>query len=112
MSIVSTDQAAGHAAAPLLEVVVLHPRDVAGAHDGGADRLFVVDDLESGGLSAEPALVSAVCKETDLPVRAMLRLNDTYTTTGGELTRLVGLGEDYLAVGAEGLVVRVPRQPT
>jgi copper homeostasis protein len=84
-------------------VVVLHPRDVAGAHDGGADRIFVVDDLASGGLSAEPSLVSAVCKETDLPVRAMLRLNDTYTTTGGELTRLVGLGEDYLAVGAEGV---------
>lgn len=82
---------------------MLHPRDVVGAHDGGADRIFVVDDLESGGLSAEPGVVSAVCKETDLPVRAMLRLNDTYTTTGGELTRLVGLGEDYLAVGAQGV---------
>ena len=52
--------------------------------------------------------MSAVCKETDLPVRAMLRLNDTYTTTGGELTRLVGLGEDYLAVGAEGRLLRLP----
>ena len=82
---------------------MLHPRDVAGAHEGGADRIFVVGDLDSGGLSAEPGVVSAVCKETDLPVRAMLRLNDTYTTTGGELTRLVGLGEDYLAVGAQGV---------
>jgi copper homeostasis protein len=103
MSIVSTDQVPGHGPAPLLEVVVLHPRDVAGAHDGGADRIFVVDDLGLDGLSVEPSLVSAVCKETDLPVRAMLRLNDTFTTTGGELTRLVGLGEDYLAVGAEGV---------
>ena len=83
---------------------MLHPRDVPGAHDGGADRLFVVGDLDDGGLSVEPTVVSAVCKETDLPVRAMLRLNDTYTTTGGELTRLVGLAEDYLAVGAEGVV--------
>lgn len=83
---------------------MLHPRDVAGADDGGADRILVLDDPEAGGISAEPALVSAVCKETDLPVRAMLRLNDSYTTTGGELTRLVGLGEDYLAVGATGLV--------
>ena len=82
---------------------MLHPRDVVGAHDGGADRIFVVDDLGSGGLSAEPGVVSAVCKETDLPVRAMLRLNDTYTTTGGELTRLVGLGQDYLAVGVQGV---------
>ena len=82
---------------------MLHPRDVGGAHDGGADRIFVVDDLASGGLSAEPSLVSAVCKETDLPVRAMLRLNDSFTTTGGELTRLIGLGEDYVDVGAAGL---------
>ncbi len=82
---------------------MLHPRDVPGAHEGGADRIFVVGDLGLDGLSVEPSVVSAVCKETDLPVRAMLRLNDTFTTTGGELTRLVGLGEDYLAVGAEGV---------
>lgn len=102
----STDQAAGHVSEvrdPLLEVVVLHPRDVAGAHDGGADRLLVLDDVAAGGLSVEPAAVSAICKETDLPVRAMLRLNDSYTTTGGELTRLVGLGEQYLMVGAQGV---------
>ena len=106
----STDQADGHVddageepRAPLLEVVVLHPRDVPGADEGGADRVLVLDDVASGGLSAEPGTVSAVCKETDLPVRAMLRLNDSYTTTGGELTRLVGLAEDYLAVGAEGV---------
>jgi len=82
---------------------VLHPRDVAGAHDGGADRLLVLDDVASGGTSVEPSQVSAICKETDLPVRALLRLNDGWSTTGGELTRLVGLGEDYLAVGAEGV---------
>ncbi len=106
MSIVSTDQGPGHAddsRAPLLEVVALHPRDVPGAHDGGADRLFVVDEIEAGGLSVESATVSAICKETDLPVRAMLRLNDSYSTTGGELARLVGLAEDYLSVGAEGV---------
>lgn len=106
----STDQGLGHpsyaeqATAPLLEVLVVHPRDVPGAHEGGADRVFVVDLVEAGGLSPEPGTVSAVCKETDLPVRAMLRLNDSYTTTGGELSRLVGLAEDYLAVGAEGVV--------
>lgn len=90
---------------------MLHPRDVPGADEGGADRLFVVDlgeppatDAgESGGLSPEPALVSSICKETELPVRVMLRLNDSYTTTGAELARLVGLAESYLSVGAEGV---------
>jgi copper homeostasis protein len=93
----------GEGRRPLLEVVAFHPRDVPGAHDGGADRVFVVAGPESGGLSPEPSTVSAVCKETDLPVRAMLRLNESFTTTGGELTRLVGLAESYLAVGAEGV---------
>jgi copper homeostasis protein len=87
----------------LLEVVVTHPRDVSGADEGGADRLFVVADVEAGGLSPEPATVSTVCKETEVPVRVMLRLNDGLSTTGGEISRLVGLGEDYLAVGAQGL---------
>jgi copper homeostasis protein len=102
MSIVNTD-GEDRAAAALLEVVVLHPRDASGADEGGADRLFVVADVESGGLSPEPATVSAVCKETEVPVRVMLRLNDGLSTTGGELSRLVGLGEDYLSVGAEGV---------
>jgi len=90
----------------VLEVIVLHPRDVAGADEGGADRIMVVADIETaGGLSPEPGVVSAICKETVVPVRAILRLNEGLSTTGGELARLVGLAEDYLAVGAEGLVL-------
>jgi copper homeostasis protein len=103
MSIVSIDQVEPQHSAPLLEVAVVDPCDVAGAEEGGADRLFVLADPASGGLSPEPGLVSSVCRETELPVRVMLRLNDGYTTTGGELARLVGLGEDYLSTGAAGL---------
>ena len=88
----------------LLEVIVLHPRDVAGADEGGADRIEIVTDIEAGGLSPEPGVVSSICKETEVPARVMLRLNDALSTTGGELSRLVGLAEDYLSVGAEGLV--------
>ncbi len=93
-----------HGTGALLEVVVLHPRDVPGADEGGADRLFVVTDLDAGGLSPEPGVLSTICKETDVPVRAMLRLNDGLSTTGGELSRLVGLGEDFVSMGAAGLV--------
>jgi copper homeostasis protein len=84
----------------LLEVTVLGPRDVAGAQEGGADRLHAVGE---GSLSPEPALVSAVCRESEVPVFVLLRLNDSWTTTGGELTRLVGLAEDYLGCGASGV---------
>ena len=84
----------------LLEVAVLDPRDAPGAEEGGADRLHL---STPEGLSPEPALVSGVCRDTDLPVFVTLRLNDTWSTTGGEMTRLVGLAEDYLGSGAAGV---------
>lgn len=88
----------------LLEVVVRSPRDVPGADEGGADRLHLVGEPSgSGSLSPEPQLVSAVCRETEVPVFVLLRLNDSWTTTGGELPRLVGLAEDYLGCGATGV---------
>jgi copper homeostasis protein len=85
----------------LLEVTVRHERDVRGATAGGADRLHLVAE---GGLSPEPAVVSAVCREaSDVPVFVVLRLNETWTTTGGELSRLVELAEDFLGCGASGV---------
>jgi copper homeostasis protein len=88
----------------LLEVAVAHERDVAGAVEGGADRLHVVGSRIGGhDLSPEIATVSAVCREAGVAVFALLRLNDSWTTTGGELTRLVGLAEGYLSVGASGV---------
>jgi copper homeostasis protein len=87
----------------VLEVAVSDPRDVPGAVAGGADRLHAVVPGPTCGLSPEPALVSSICRESDLPVFALLRLNDTWSTTGGEFARLVGLGEDYLGCGAAGV---------
>lgn len=87
----------------LLEVTTLHERDVPGALEGGADRLHLVSSRPEGATSPEPALVSAVCRASDVPVFVVLRLNDSWTTTGGELTRLVGLAHDYLGAGASGL---------
>lgn len=87
----------------VLEVAVSDPRDVAGALEGGADRLSASVPGPSCALSPEPAQVSAICRESDLPVFVLLRLNDSWSTTGGEFARLVGLGEDYLACGATGV---------
>jgi copper homeostasis protein len=87
----------------VLEVAVGDPRDVPGAQQGGADRLHVAVPGATCGLSPEPALVSAICRESDRPVFVLLRLNDSWSTTGGEFARLVGLGEDYLGCGATGV---------
>lgn len=88
----------------LLEVTVASERDVAGAQEGGATRLHAVGAASSAGaLSPEPATVSAICRESDVPVFALLRLSEGRTTTGAEMARLVGLGEDFLACGADGV---------
>src|SRR3954470_5649630 len=87
----------------VLEVAVSDPRDVPGAADGGADRLYVAVPGPTCGLSPEPALVSAICRESELPAFVLLRLNDSWSTTGGEFARLVGLAEDYLGCGANGV---------
>jgi copper homeostasis protein len=104
MAIVATEpESAVLPPEPLLEVVVLHPRDAEAATSGEADRLLVLVRPEDGGRSPEPAAVSAITRETDLPVRVMLRLDDGLGTTGGEFARLVALARDYLTLGAEGV---------
>lgn len=88
----------------LLEVAVASERDVAGAQEGGATRLHATGPASAAGaLSPEPATVSAICRESDVPVFALLLLSEGWTTTGGEMARLVGLAEDFLACGAEGV---------
>jgi copper homeostasis protein len=89
----------------LLEVIALHPADAEAAQAGGADRLELCASMEVGGLCPTVSTVSAVRRSTDLPLRVMLRLADSFATTGGELTRLAGLAESYLAAGADGFVL-------
>ena len=87
-----------------LEVAVLHAADAEAADAGGADRVEVVARPEDGGFSPEPATVLAVTRATELPVRVRLRLSEGYGTTGGELSRLIGLAEHFRSNGAQGVV--------
>jgi copper homeostasis protein len=88
--------------APLLEVVVQQAGDCAGAEQGGADRLEVLTQPDRGGLTPDLATIAAVRAATDLPVRVRLRLRDDWTSTGGELTRLVGLAVTLRDEGVDG----------
>jgi copper homeostasis protein len=89
----------------LLEVIALHSADAEAAQAGGADRIEVCAAMDADGLSPDVATVSAIRRSTDLPVRVMLRLTDTYTATGADLARLQGLAASYLAAGASGFVL-------
>lgn len=106
MSIVTPDQTAGtgndtHPSAQL-DVVVLHTRDAETATKGGADRLLLSSDAEDGHYSPDPALVSAVVKETDLPVWVVLRARAEPANRAHD-TRLVALGQTFVTLGAQGV---------
>lgn len=87
---------------PLLEVTALHPRDAEAATRGEADRLLVVTRPDDGGRSPEPATVSAILRETDLPVRVLLRVADDLGVAGGEFARLVASARTMLELGVSG----------
>lgn len=87
----------------LLEVAVRHARDVPGCAEGGADRVLLAVGDPEPGTSPDLALAASVIRASEVPVRVLLRLGDTLTTSGGELERLVGLAEEYVGLGAEGV---------
>lgn len=90
---------------PLLEVIALSAGDAAGAEEGGADRLEVVRDIESDGLTPLVATVRELRTSTSLPLRVMLRSDSTFVTGGSDLTRLRGAANELAAAGADGFVL-------
>lgn len=89
----------------LLEVIVASLADALAAAAGGADRLEVVRDIHSGGLTPPMALVRAIAAETALPLRVMVRENAGYETGPGELDSLRRAAGEIAALGVDGLVV-------
>lgn len=57
----------------ILEVIVTSAAEAKTAEAGGADRLELVRDLPSGGLSPNLAVVREVTREVSIPVRVMVR---------------------------------------
>lgn len=88
----------------LLEVIALHPADAEAAQEGGADRLELCASMEASGLCPSVSTVSAIRRVTDLPLRVMLRLTDSFLTNGAELNRLTAMAQSYLSAGADGFV--------
>jgi copper homeostasis protein len=91
--------------AGLLEVIALGPGDAAGAQEGSADRLELVSDMESDGLTPDVQTLREVRAECDIPIRVMLRANDGFATSGSELSRLKGAVHQLAAAGADGFVL-------
>src|SRR5688572_11543442 len=87
----------------LLEVIVWSLADAREAEAGGADRLEIVRDLHSGGLTPPLPLVRAIAAETALPLRVMVRENAGYEMGPGELDPLRRAAGEFASLGVTGL---------
>ncbi len=86
----------------LLEVIALNAGDAERAQEGGADRLELVSDMASDGLTPSPRTLRNVLAATDLPVRVMLR--DSNSFAAGNLDTLRSDAARLIEVGAREFV--------
>jgi copper homeostasis protein len=98
MTIVTPHQGDGWLESAQLDVVVLHQRDAQAASAGGADRLLLSAAPEDGQYSPEPSVVSAVVRESDVPVWVVLRTRESDDRAG-----LASLGAAFIELGARGV---------
>lgn len=87
-----------------IEIIALSVGDAREAEEGGAHRLELVRDLESGGLTPPLALVESVLSAVRIPVRVMLRENAGFGCEG-ELDQLTGLARQLGKLPIDGVVL-------
>ncbi|GAA4808148.1 copper homeostasis protein CutC [Streptomyces ziwulingensis] len=87
----------------VLEVIALDVEDAVAARAGGADRLELVTDMASDGLTPPVATVAAIRAAVDIDVRVMLRLADGFAA--GDVERLVRVARELREAGAEEFVL-------
>ncbi|WP_436499135.1 copper homeostasis protein CutC [Actinokineospora sp. HUAS TT18] len=89
----------------LLEIIALTVADARAAELGGADRLEVITDMASDGLTPSPDLVDAIRAAVDIPLRVMLRDQDGFTVDRARLADLVTAAKTLRAAGADEFVL-------
>jgi copper homeostasis protein len=85
---------------PILEVIALTEDDARAAEAGGADRLELVADMASDGLTPSRETFARVRAATGLPLRVMLRAADGFAA--GDERAVAGLREQARLLRAEG----------
>ncbi|MEU0519684.1 copper homeostasis protein CutC [Streptosporangium sp. NPDC006007] len=88
----------------LLEVIALNARDAVAAEEGGADRLEVVVDMASGGLTPAAETVAAISKRCALPQMVMLRAEPSFLARPDSLESLRCEVKALAEAGAAGFV--------
>ncbi|GIH98733.1 copper homeostasis protein CutC [Planobispora takensis] len=88
----------------LLEVIALDVRDAVAAEEGGADRLEIVADMTSDGLTPAVETVAAISRECTLPQMVMLRAEASFLAAPETLEVLRRDAKALAEAGAAGFV--------
>ncbi|GAA4236994.1 copper homeostasis protein [Streptosporangium album] len=88
----------------LLEVIALDVRDAVAAEEGGADRLEIVVDMASDGLTPAAETVAAISRKCALPQMVMLRGEASFLATPESLEGLRRDAKILSEAGAAGFV--------
>ena len=94
----------------ILEVIACSVADAVEAERGGASRLEVIDDFESGGMTPPAWLVREILRSVKIPVRVMLRESEGYgVASAAETARLCAAARDFARLPVDGLVLGFSR---
>ncbi|MCX4823964.1 copper homeostasis protein CutC [Streptomyces sp. NBC_01142] len=90
----------------VLEVIALDAEDAVAAQSGGADRLELVTDMASDGLTPTRETFARIRAAVDIPLRVMLRRANGFGAGGpGDVDALVRVAGEMRAEGAEEFVL-------
>lgn len=92
--------------APVLEVIVCSVSDAIEAQRGGAGRLEIIRDLQSGGLTPPLELVEDILEVVTVPVRVMLRESESYEVVSQvEKEKLCAAARALSGLNVDGVVL-------
>jgi copper homeostasis protein len=95
----------GLTARPALEVIATSVADAVAAEQGGADRLEVLQAIETKGLTPDVEEFARLRAAVSLPLRVMLRTNEGFEIGPKELEGLCREAEALRRVGADQFVL-------
>lgn len=94
-----------------LEACITSLAQALAARDGGADRLEICRDLDTGGLTPDLETVRSICAAVSIPVRVMIRETPVGFDAGeSELTQMAAAIERFRDLPIEGFVLGVMQQ--
>lgn len=90
---------------PVLEVIACSVSDAIEAQRGGASRLEIIRDFDRGGMTPSLDLVRDILGAVSLPVRVMVRGNESYEVDQEEIDELCATAMMLSKLNIDGLVL-------